>query len=153
MKWSEIYEERNLISSGLWATLCGIRVFDILLKWHRCASPVTGLIYLVLGIIWLCYLNKVKSGTCRRACRSQWSVKLQHQTAKIIAQKGANVPATFTEHFYNDWIKREKNMDLCYAVILYFVPFYCHLNLCFSFSMDLTCLIFFLLKQYFILFF
>lgn len=36
------------------------------------------------------------------ACRNQWSVKLQHQTAGIIAQKGANVPATFTEHFYND---------------------------------------------------
>lgn len=70
-----------------------------------------GLIYLVLGMIFfLYYLNKVKSGAGRlcTACQNQWSVKLQHQTAKIIAQKGANVPATFTEHFYNDRVKKKK---------------------------------------------
>lgn len=71
---------------------------------NQCASPEASLIYLVLGMICPYYLNKVKSGTCRlcAACRNQWTVKLQHQTARIIAQKGANVPATFTEHFYND---------------------------------------------------
>lgn len=64
-----------------------------------------------LGMIFfLYYLNKVKSGAGRlcTACQNQWSVKLQHQTAKIIAQKGANVPATFTEHFYNDRVKKKK---------------------------------------------
>lgn len=76
----------------------------------QCASAVPTLIHLVLGMNCLYYLKKVQSGTCRlcAACQNQWSVKLQHQTARIIAQKGANVPATFTEHFYNDWIKMEK---------------------------------------------
>lgn len=84
-------------------------------------------------MICLYYLNKVKSGTCRLsiACRNQWSVKLQHQTARIIAQKGANVPATFTEHFYNDWIKG-KDYSLCYRLI--FLTLLCRLDLIFCFS-------------------
>lgn len=125
--WSRICVEMNLISSLIQSTLCGEKLssplplfFLFLLfgrNWQRCASPVPSLIYLVLGMIFLYYLNKVKSGPCRlsTACRNQWSVKLQHQTAGIIAQKGANVPVTFTEHFYNDWIKKEKSIDLCYS--------------------------------------
>lgn len=103
---------------------------------NQCASPGASLIYLVLGMICPYYLNKVKSGTCRlsAACRNQWSVKLQHQTARIIAQKGANVPATFTEHFYNDWIKRKK-----YRFKLYSAPppeKLCNcFDLCFSFHL------------------
>lgn len=100
-------------------------------NWQQCANPVSSLIYLVLGMICLYYLNKVKSGACRlsTACRNQWSVKLQHQTARIIAQKGANVAATFTEHFYNDWFKRrkKKSMDLCYSL---FFPLFISVLIC-----------------------
>lgn len=89
-------------------------------------------------MICLYYLNKVKSGTCRlcAACRNQWSVKLQHQTARIIAQKGANVPATFTEHFYNDWIKRKKYRFILYSG--FSLSLYHFSDLYFSFRMNVS---------------
>lgn len=96
--------------------MCYFSIFP----WSACQpGTLFNLPCLVHGVFCLYYLNKVKCGACRlsAACRIQWSVKLQHQTAKIIAQKGANVPATFTEHFYNDWIKRGGK----YRLMLYFV--------------------------------
>lgn len=84
---------------------------------QQCARPVAGLIHLVFGVISPYYLNKVKCGPCRCSapCLIQSSVKLRHQTARIIAPKGANVPATFTEHFYNDWKKDgEGGIYSCY---------------------------------------
>lgn len=103
MKWSQIWS--SIFISSFYSQLYGL-LWHLLFSsnWQQCASRVLSLIYLVLGMICLYYLNKVKSGTCSlcAACRNQWSVKLQHQTARIMAQKGANVPATFTEHFYND---------------------------------------------------
>ena len=130
MKWSKI-SFQAFYSQVYVVELSPVIQLVFCWNWQQCARAGPGLIYLVLGTICLYYLNKVKSGACRvsTACRNKWSVKLQHQTAGIIAQKGANVPATLTEHFYNDWIKKRGQrrrgggaIDLCYSLFFPFMP-------------------------------